>query len=158
VTIPAKGLLQLNGDALFVGSQFSQLDLNQGNVFYQHNGLDSLPDSFIITVIDGQGGWIGPLTVPIKVYTEIVATDDHQLMGFTAYPNPVKNILYIRNERQYAGDAIARVYSLGGTVMQQEKIYLSDLQSIDLQHLIDGIYLLQIATPEGVAHLKFIKN
>lgn len=158
VTIPAKGLLQLNGDVLLVGSQFSQLDLNQGNVLYQHTGLDSLPDSFIVTVIDGQGGWIGPLTIPIKVYTEIVATHDHQLRGFTAYPNPVQNILYIHNERQYSGDAIARIYSLGGTVIQQEKFHLSDLQSIDLERLIAGIYLLQIATPEGVAHLKFIKK
>lgn len=158
VTIPGMGVLQLNGIDLVVGDHFSQQDINQGALTYQHYGQDSLPDSFILTVIDGQGGWAGPFTVPVRISTEVVAAHERQLNGFRIYPNPSRMELYLRNEKLYTGDAHVRIFNTGGLVLWQEKIQLAGLQSIEVQTLPAGIYVLQIATVEGVANHKFIKQ
>jgi subtilisin-like proprotein convertase family protein len=158
VTVPGMGVLQLNGIDLVVGDHFSQQDINQGALTYRHYGQDSLPDSFILTVIDGQGGWAGPLTVPVRISTEVVATHDRQLTGFKIYPNPSQKELHLRNEKLYTGEAHVRIFNTGGQVLWKEKIQLAGLQSIEVQTLPVGIYVLQIATVEGVVNHQFIKH
>jgi hypothetical protein len=53
VTVPAYGTLAKNGKALGVGNIFTQDDINNGRITYQHDGSDNLNDSFNFTVTDG---------------------------------------------------------------------------------------------------------
>ena len=62
VTIPGSGNLILNGKVLNYGSTFTQKDVDDNKLFYQHNGNVAVIDGFQYTVIDGQGGWFGPDT------------------------------------------------------------------------------------------------
>ncbi|MBK8501943.1 MAG: T9SS type A sorting domain-containing protein [Saprospiraceae bacterium] len=157
VTLPLKGILQVNGDPITVGSQFSQQDINAGQVTYLHTGTDSLPDAFIVTVIDGQGGWIGPLSVPIDISADIVAAHDFQLEGFKVYPNPSQNVLYLNNAQMHGGEAIIRILGVDGVEVKRMTRQLEELLSINLNNLTSGIYFLQLTTREGIANLRFIK-
>lgn len=56
-TMPQFGTLWLNGaEALGVGSKFTQQNLRDGLISYQHNGSESTSDSFNFTLSDGGGG------------------------------------------------------------------------------------------------------
>ncbi|MEO0497808.1 MAG: cadherin-like domain-containing protein [Pseudomonadota bacterium] len=52
-TAPTQGVIRLNGDALAAGGQFSQQDVIDGRVTYEHQGLTGGADSFIFSVRDG---------------------------------------------------------------------------------------------------------
>ncbi len=52
---PGNGTLRLSGAALRAGDMFSQADINAGNVTYDHDGSETISDSFDFSVDDGQG-------------------------------------------------------------------------------------------------------
>jgi Ca2+-binding RTX toxin-like protein len=52
-SLPANGILQLNGINLAVNGTFTQDDINNGRVTYIHNGSETLNDSFNFVVTDG---------------------------------------------------------------------------------------------------------
>ena len=52
---PGNGTLRLLGTALNVSDTFTQADINAGNVTYDHDGSETLSDSFGFDVDDGQG-------------------------------------------------------------------------------------------------------
>ncbi|MEZ6095181.1 MAG: cadherin-like domain-containing protein [Pirellulaceae bacterium] len=53
--IPVNGTLRLNGTALAAGQTFTQADIDAGLVTYDHDGSQTLSDSFDFTVDDGSG-------------------------------------------------------------------------------------------------------
>jgi hypothetical protein len=66
---PTNGSLRLNGGNLTSGASFSQDDINNRRVSYQHNGSESSSDSFIFRVNDGAGGSIGSTAFNISITT-----------------------------------------------------------------------------------------
>ena len=120
VTMTEKGVLQLQGDDLKVGGQFSQADLNEGRLTYLHEGLDSVPDAFSVTVIDGTGGWLAPINIPISISTEIVAVRDiRKLSGITVFPNPANDQLFVRNNRNPLERVIIAIVRMDGRLVFQ---------------------------------------
>ncbi|MCB0670103.1 MAG: T9SS type A sorting domain-containing protein [Saprospiraceae bacterium] len=158
VTTPQHGDIRSMGSILSIGDQFSQQEINDGVLTYVHAGIDSLPDSLVVTVVNGQGAWIGPLTIPIEVSTQVVSAFDHYLEGFSIYPNPAKEVLYLENGAGYRGEAHFRIYTVNGSIIKEFRMAFSQLMTIDLNGMVDGVYLAQIASGEGVANLRFIKQ
>jgi VCBS repeat-containing protein len=67
-SLPAHGLLKLNGNELAVGSTFAVSDINK--LEYQHTGgevLSTTTDAFLITVDDGAGGRLTNQQVTIDI-------------------------------------------------------------------------------------------
>ena len=72
-TLPGKGQLLLNGNALVAGSTFASTEV--GTLTYSHGGAQVLPgvlagsdsDSFSISVDDGAGGSIPTVAIPIAL-------------------------------------------------------------------------------------------
>jgi hypothetical protein len=56
---PAHGLMLLNNSPLGDGSTFTQDDINNGRLVYQHDGTESLLDGFVFSVADSSGGVAG---------------------------------------------------------------------------------------------------
>ena len=69
--LPTEGTLQLNGQALLVGSTFSLQDVRDGKLTYVHGGSNVSPgdtDVFAVTINDGGGsGDVGPASVTINL-------------------------------------------------------------------------------------------
>jgi len=55
-TITVNGVLKLNGVTLVSGDTFTQADIDNDLIAYEHDGSETVEDSFIFTVIDGAGG------------------------------------------------------------------------------------------------------
>jgi len=53
--VPANGTLRLNGTALGVSDTFTQDDLDNNRIRYDHNGSETSSDSFAFSVDDGSG-------------------------------------------------------------------------------------------------------
>ncbi|HEY5838171.1 MAG TPA: cadherin-like domain-containing protein, partial [Pyrinomonadaceae bacterium] len=66
-TAPVNGTLKNNGVDLLAGGTFTQADINDNQIAYQHNGSAALTDSFTFTVADGAGGSIGSTTFNITI-------------------------------------------------------------------------------------------
>jgi len=66
-TVPTNGLLKLDGTTLFVSDIFTQADIDNDLLTYEHDGSETVSDSFQFTVSDGCGGSIGNTTFSITV-------------------------------------------------------------------------------------------
>nr|MBW4583407.1 tandem-95 repeat protein [Tildeniella nuda ZEHNDER 1965/U140] len=66
-SLPAYGALSLNGAAIGVGATFTQADITSNLLRYQHDGGETLSDSFSFAVSDGAGGAIAGNTFGITV-------------------------------------------------------------------------------------------
>lgn len=67
VNTPAHGTLAKGGVALTPNDTFTQHDVDQGLVTYQHNGDLASVDAFSFTLSDGSGGAIGETTFTIAI-------------------------------------------------------------------------------------------
>ncbi|MGZ9098168.1 MAG: cadherin-like domain-containing protein [Brevundimonas sp.] len=54
--VPANGVLMLDGVVLDVGDAFTQQDIDDGLLSYQHDGSETTSDNFQFDVSDGEGG------------------------------------------------------------------------------------------------------
>ncbi|HEU4873319.1 MAG TPA: cadherin-like domain-containing protein, partial [Pyrinomonadaceae bacterium] len=66
-TAPVNGTLKKLGVGLASGGTFTQDDINNNRITYDHNGSQTLSDSFTFTVSDGAGGTIGLTTFNITI-------------------------------------------------------------------------------------------
>jgi ELWxxDGT repeat protein len=67
-TLPQRGVLLFNGTTLVSGATFTQADIDNGTrLRYQHDGSETLTDSFTFTVTDGVGGNLGSNTFNIAI-------------------------------------------------------------------------------------------
>ena len=71
---------------------------------------------------------------------------DNELIGFTCYPNPFSNLLYIQFPSVEQKKVEMRIFDVLGRCIRQEKVQLqSGMNSIAIQvDLTQGVYLLQI--------------
>jgi hypothetical protein len=92
--VPTNGLLILDGTTLSVSDTFTQADIDSALLTYEHNGSETISDSFQFTVSDGSGGNISNTTFSITitpVNDEPILTaigdktvDEGDLLSFTA--------------------------------------------------------------------------
>ena len=67
-SLPTNGTLFLNGQAVKVGSTFTQADVNSGtHLSYSHNGSETTSDSFTFTLTDGAGGAVTPSPTTLNI-------------------------------------------------------------------------------------------
>lgn len=68
LALPAHGNLLRNGQTLGIGGQFSQKDIKQGLVRYQHNGDNATSDSFLFDALDDNGdNWVHAAGFNIRI-------------------------------------------------------------------------------------------
>jgi Ca2+-binding RTX toxin-like protein len=65
--LPTHGNLQLNGSALSLGSAFTQADLDNGYLTYQHNGSETIQDLLKFVVTDPAGNSLDEMTFSVNI-------------------------------------------------------------------------------------------
>ncbi|MFV0468941.1 MAG: glycoside hydrolase family 76 protein [Dysgonomonas sp.] len=91
--------------------------------------------------IDGAGGEVNKIETP-KADNDIIF-----------YPNPVQDILYVNMPM----DGSVRIFNTSGKTVFNEKIN-AGLQSLQLNHLEKGLYLMSIVSGNSLINRKIIKK
>lgn len=146
VTVPLYGELQLNaGNALQPGAQFTQADVDAGNLRYFHFGADAGPDAFRFTVADGQGGYFGTpqfVIQPVPVGTKEL---EASAPAFDLYPNPAGDIVWIAFGRPVTEAMPVRLFSTAGQLVRTGVAAAGSTRfRLAVSDLPRGLYLVQV--------------
>jgi len=162
VSTPKKGRLFLpgGGGLLEVGDQFTQANINSGQIFYLHDGSEIEMDSFYFIVRHSDGGFIGPQKFIIVTDEDFVSSTS-EFRGdwdFTLYPNPARAELNL-SFGQSIGNPSIRVFSSMGQLLGQYR-FEGPQQFIRLEtrDLIPGVYHLSVQADQKIVHKTFIKQ
>ncbi|TQD39354.1 fibronectin type III domain-containing protein [Haloflavibacter putidus] len=125
-----------------------------GDPAYSLSGLTANTDYEVyvraICDVNDESDWAGP--EPFT--TTNLSVDSVNFEGFSYYPNPVKNQLFIE-----ATNTITQVevYNLLGQVVMSKKVNQLDTQ-FDVANLASGTYLMQVRINNSVKTFKLIKE
>jgi len=142
VEAPSLGDLLLNDIALSVGDQFSQSDIDLGNLRYSHQSGEEGSDHFLFTVIDGEGGWLDLTDFDIMIGDEFTSSTEEFESGFNfkLFPNPASNRIYILNSSSANEDVMLHFLSIEGKLLMMQKLDKSS--TIDVSSYEAGLYIL----------------
>ena len=159
VEIPQHGTLYKLGNALEVGSKFTQLTINAGNLRYE-NDINSTADidQFGFTVNDGEGGWIGGQVFNISIdESATTAVKDIQSPNtLFLYPNPAQNSLYLQLRNALSSRASIRLFNVQGQQLLETILPAHRQQhQLAVEQLVNGAYFLQIQNHESILIQKF---
>lgn len=159
VTEPQNGTLYLNDTPISVEGTFKQSHINGGVVSYEHNNTPADTDSFVFTVSDTDGGWLGTPTFTIVIDENcVVGTDNlNRSNEVNVFPNPTDDVLNVIFQKPINGTIDAAVYNVQGQLMQRT-IHQNIPQQLKLATatLASGIYFLNIQTAEGFYTKRFV--
>ena len=140
VAVTQRGDLYLNGTKVDYGTRFTQKDINDGKLTYQHTGGPMETDGFLFVVEDGTGGWFG--TDYFKIQIGSVSTRDEETkLSIHLFPNPAQSYIDISTSQSLEANARIRVLNLNGTELIRESISLIKALLLDFSSLSNGIYL-----------------
>ncbi len=161
VEAPLHGTLYKVNTPLGVGSKFTQLTIDAGNLRYVNDiNASETADNFTFAVDDGEGGWVGGQVFSIDIDENATTgikdlfTDNELLL--LLYPNPARDELRLQLRTALAERARVRVLNVQGQLIQETYLAARLQQSIlHTAALSSGLYFLQIETSEGNLVNKF---
>lgn len=160
VKLPRLGSLVLNGNSLIVGDQFTQAQINNTELKYIHEGTDMAQDSFVFTVIDGQGGWLDLTTCNIAIGPDFPSsTNDLNIaQSFKLFPNPSHGFVTVESEDNKVSNLNIEIYGLDGKRVQIVNAF--EGKTINLSNLDNGLYIFKISDGDKTEmhKINFIKN
>lgn len=153
IEAPHSGFISLEGEELNVGGQFTQAQLNNGLIRYNHTGLTDTLDSFIFTVIDNEGGWLDMTEFEILVDADVISSSNEieETYSFKVYPNPARDNLYI-NSNSNSENWQLLMYDLKGRIVKSDKMIRNKL--LDVSDLENGLYILRISNRKSSKSIK----
>ncbi len=159
VSLPQNGSLLRYGQPLLVGHTFTQKEVNDGFVRYQHDGSDTEYDRFAFTLTDGQGGFVGvtPYHILVDPDAPVSTRTRKSLLSVALAPNPTHDQVQLYPTSPLHEVALW-LTDLQGRVLQRTFMpLLSQNVALSLSHLPDGIYLLRLQATEGARTWKVVK-
>lgn len=159
--IPQNGTLQKDGTTLAVNDTFTQADIDNGIISYNHNGLNWAADKFSFSVTDGLGGTIATSDFNIAIGIVSGIGSDNAKYNIALYPNPVQSAVEIRLENDYTGDVQIKLIDVTGKVWNQletsKKNTLFNIP-IDVSSLPKGIIIIEVKMDTSVIRNRIIKK
>jgi len=152
----SSNIIPINGNIIL------SLPANLGEYYWYKNSiqLDNNNDTLIVNepgiynVVIYNSCGLSPMSDPISIIsTNLIELNN---MKFKIYPNPcVSNILFIETEQIF--DYHLTIYNLNGVKVLDRNI-LSNLATIDIETLQNGIYIVCIQNNNNTKTFKIIKN
>lgn len=148
VALPQNGTLTLYLNPVSIGTQWTQADINNGAVRYEHDGSATDSDSFRFDVKDGEGGWIEISQFSIAIDEEFsTSTDDGSISEMISiYPNPAIDILHINHD--IPGRATMELIDAQGRTVTSRK--LNSTNTFETSNYASGLYLVRVSTDQEI--------
>lgn len=147
-SLPANGDLYLNGTLLGLGDQFTQTDIDNGLLTYDHDSTNTTTDSFTYDAVCTNGGYLGNQTFPISI-TPNVGILEAFISSFSVFPNPSEGDFFVKVEGRLTRNAELRLVDLSGRVVQAVPA-VRGTNPIEVDGLPGGVYLLSLRDRDRV--------
>jgi subtilisin-like proprotein convertase family protein len=142
ISVPVNGLLQLYGNTLQIGAQFTQADIDNGALSYFDYGLNAGQDNFRFSVIDGEGGMDAGV---FQVSPLVGTTDLTNGLYFELSPNPADEILTLNMNEALRSEALISMYNtIGQRVGTWTLAAGTTFLSLQIAELPKGVYVVSI--------------
>lgn len=153
------GYLSRDGVPLNIGDHFTMRDIHQERIRYTNTNPDALYDFFTFIVQDGQGGFLGTPKFNIIIDPNAPVAANEALpadVAMVLFPNPASQQLMLALTKPIEETAYLQIADLRGSVLwQQPNADLRTAHIIDVGHLPNGLYLMQLRTTNGTVAKKF---
>ena len=142
-----------------------------------------IPESGVMNpVMDGQKGFIkltlgrttdeGGGSASFKVWPQgdtasavvlsfivdaLVGIEDEIASSFEVFPNPVADLLYVRNNAAQYGTGTYRLLDFNGAIIQEQKIEANQMEVMDLSALAAGLYFAKFELAGATVSKEIIK-
>ena len=135
------------------GPTLTLIPLNSGDVFtcilYDVAGCHTVSGGGI----GSEGATSNPITITIQSPCNL-SNNEFELLGFSYYPNPIKNELNISQNDEISE---VRLYTVLGQQVISKQVN-SNKTNIDVSGLSTGTYFVKIKSGENIRNLKVIKQ
>jgi subtilisin-like proprotein convertase family protein len=148
MTLPQFGRLELNGQPLALGGQFTQVDLNNGAIRFFDNGQNrGGQDGFRFAVTDGEGG-LATGTFLIRQPTSTRETLPS--IDFNVSPNPAVDRLRLSFGEALRSNTRVMLFDATGRQVRSWNIAAkTPVLDAEVQGLPAGAYMLSVSNAEG---------
>lgn len=76
----------------------------------------------------------------------------------SVYPNPGSTVFHIINHGSLQQEAIVKVITIDGSLIEEKKISLTTANSFDCSSWAKGIYFINVSTSESSSNFKFVRE
>ncbi len=160
VALPTHGALLKNETALAPNGTFTQADIDENRISYDHDGLNSAADKFTFTVSDGQGGMIGSTDFQIGIDI-ILSAETGSNTGMNLYPLPAIKAVTIKIVNAYHGMVKISIVDVSGKEMIAENVmkeHAALIEIIDIGNVPVGVSLVRVAMGHQLYTVKLVKQ
>ena len=152
---PQKGEIRLNNQALNVGSQITLLQLLDGSTNYTFTSKEAGLDSIVITIQDGQGGWIPRATIYFRSDSGVAIKRLDEL-SFQLYPNPATDRIRLEFEEVLVHPDMVLTDALGRSVWSHSFNESIRSYTFELPPIAPGIYFFLVQTKDKSGNKKIM--
>lgn len=91
-------------------------------------------------------------------YTLSTPTKNNIVNTYYLYPNPAKDVLYLRNNTYPLEDGTAYIIDSRGSIVYRQSTYEGqNMLSMNISNLPSGKYIVQMNSKEGIHNMTFVK-
>jgi len=150
ITVPEHGFIErLNIGTLQPGDQFTQADLDAGEIRFFDNGTSAEPDGFRFMVTDNEGGFFG---TPKFIAQPLVGTNEPKQLAinFMLFPNPAVETVQLAFGQALASTTQVQLFDLAGRQMNHWTMNSGESSlALKVNNLPNGIYFVAIQNESG---------
>lgn len=167
IKISQQNMQQLTKICFFIGFLYcfheAKAQQNIGSTYIQAIGTTGFSEIIVGQLMYGEfASSSGKVSHTIPLYSSNYSTRIHeQFSNFLYYPNPVSNFLFIENTGfAFPNEAIYyyALFDMSGNSILSDK-FEHEIAQISIEHLIPGIYVLQLMNLNGQSiKIKIIKK
>lgn len=136
------------------------LDANGTQTVTLTGSIDLNPGSYFFALFYYSGGWVqctpynnDQLTFTLSNPPATPVAEVQTSGGWSIYPNPVSDILYMNGLNDET--AVATVFDVSGKIVMSRQLTGTTL---DVSSLAKGIYILRVTTADSVKTTRFVKQ
>lgn len=157
VTVPEHGFIELaNWGTLHPGDNFTQANIDAGDVRFYDDGSGPGPDGFRFVVTDNEGGFFG---TPKFIAQPLVGTKEPGLtaLDFVLFPNPASETVQVAFGQAFASETQVQLYDMASRRMGAWSLTAgASSLSIRVKDLPKGIYLVAVQNEGGSGVKKLV--
>ena len=157
VTPTANGSLLRDGEILSIGSTFTQEEIDNKIISYQHAGVSD-DDSFVFTVQDGEGGWVDLTIFDIVVDNDVVLdVTEIEPPEIKIYPNPTSGHFFLELDES-ALDINVQIFDITGKSIEFRQNLDSNILEVSITKAVPGLYFLNVSNNDISRIRKIVIN